>query len=68
MTIARMYLAELIVKGSDADLLKEMLTFVVNSMLDLDVESPTGAAYGEQSARASGDPVIVSFDADSLLA
>ena len=40
-------LAELIEKGSDVDLLREMMTFVVDRMLDLDVESLTGAASGE---------------------
>jgi putative transposase len=49
MTIDRLHLAELIEKGSDADLLREMMTFVVNRMMDLDVESLTGAAYGERS-------------------
>ena len=50
MTIDRLHLAELIEKGSDADLLREMMTFVVNRMMDLDVESFPGAAYGERSA------------------
>jgi putative transposase len=50
MTIDRLHLAELIEKGSDVDLLREMMTFVVDRMLDLDVESLTGAAYGERSA------------------
>jgi len=49
MTIDRLHLAELIEKGSDADLLREMMTFVINRMMDLDVESQTGAAYGERS-------------------
>src|SRR5262245_43581760 len=49
-TIDRLHLAELIEKGSDADLLREMMTFVVSRMMDLDVESLTGAAYGERSA------------------
>ena len=49
MTIDRMHLQELIEKGSDVDLLREMLTVVVNRMMDLDVESLTGAAYGERS-------------------
>jgi putative transposase len=49
MTIDRLLLAELIEKGSEADLLREMMTFVVNRMMDLDVESLTGAAYGERS-------------------
>ena len=50
MTIDRLHLAELIEKGSDADLLREMMTFVVNRMMDLEVESLTGAGYGERSA------------------
>src|SRR5262245_42890272 len=50
MTIDRLHLAELIEKGSDADLLREMMTFVVDRMMDLDVESLTGATYGERSA------------------
>ena len=50
MTIDRLHLAELIEKGSDADLLREMMTFAVNLMMDLDVESLTGAGYGERSA------------------
>ena len=47
MTIDRLHLAELIEKGSDVDLLREMMTFVVDRMLDLVVESLTGAASGE---------------------
>ena len=35
MTIDRLHLAELIEKGSDADLLKEMMTYCVNRMMDL---------------------------------
>jgi len=50
MTINRLHLAEPIAKGSDADLLRAMMMFVVNRMMDLDVESLTGAAYGERSA------------------
>jgi putative transposase len=50
MTIDRMLLKDLIEKGSDSDLLREMMTFVINRMMDLDVESLTGAAYSERSA------------------
>jgi putative transposase len=49
MTIDRLHLAELIEKGSDADLLREMMIFTVNRMMDLDVEGLTGAAYGGRS-------------------
>jgi transposase-like protein len=50
MTIDRVLLKDLIEKGSDSDLLREMMTFVVNRMMDLDVESLTSAAHGERSA------------------
>ena len=49
MTIDRLHLTELLEKGSDADLLREMMSFVVERMMDLDVESLTGAGYGERS-------------------
>src|SRR5512145_836937 len=49
MTIDRMTLKALLEKGSDDDLLREMIGFVANRMMDLDVEGLTGAAYGERS-------------------
>ena len=49
MTIDRLHLQELVEKGSDVDLLREMMAVVVNRMMDLDVESLTGAAYGERT-------------------
>ena len=49
MTIDRMALKALVEKGSDDDLLKEMMTYVANRMMDLEVESLTGAARGERS-------------------
>jgi transposase-like protein len=51
--IDRVQLQELLDKGSDTDLLREMMTFVVNRMMDLDVEGITNAAYGERSANRS---------------
>lgn len=50
MTIDRMTLKALVEKGSDEDLLKEMIGFVANRMMELEVEGLTGAAYGERSA------------------
>jgi transposase-like protein len=47
--IDRLQLQALLDKGSDADLLREMMTFLVNRMMDVDVENITGAAYGERS-------------------
>ena len=50
MTIDRMTLKALVEKGSDDDLLREMIAFVANRMMDMDVEGVTGAAWGERSA------------------
>ena len=50
MTIDRMLFKGLLEKGSDADLLNEIMTFAVNRLMTLDVESLTGAAHGERSA------------------
>ena len=49
MTKASMSLAELAEKGPDADLLREMIQFVAQRLMDLDVETLCGAAYGERS-------------------
>jgi putative transposase len=49
MTIDRMALKALVEKGSDDDLLREMMAYVANRMMDLKVESLTGAAHGERS-------------------
>jgi putative transposase len=49
MTIDRMALKALIEKGWDDDLLREMMTFLANRMMDLEVEDLTGAAHGERS-------------------
>jgi putative transposase len=49
MTIDRMTLKALVEKGSDDDLLREMMTYVANRMMDLEVEGLTGAAHGERS-------------------
>lgn len=50
MTIDRMTLKALVEKGSDDDLLREMMAYVANRMMDMEVESLTGAAHGERSA------------------
>lgn len=49
MTIDRMTLKALVEKGSDDDLLREMMAYVTNRMMDMEVESLTGAAHGERS-------------------
>ena len=40
---------ELLEKGSDQDLLRAMLALVAARMMDVEVESLTGAARGERS-------------------
>ena len=49
MTIDRMTLKALVEKGSDDDLLREMMAYVANRMRDREVESLTGAAHGERT-------------------
>ena len=49
MTIDRMTLKALVEKGSDDDLLREMMAYVANRIMDLEVENFTGAAHGERS-------------------
>jgi putative transposase len=53
MTDMRMALAELLEKGSDADLMREMVGFVAQRMMDMDVEGICGAEHGERSAERS---------------
>jgi putative transposase len=43
-------LAELVEKGADGDLLREMIQHVAQRMMDLDVEGLCQAAYGERTA------------------
>lgn len=42
-------LAELVEKGADADLLRDMIQYVAQRMMDMDVESLCQAAYGERT-------------------
>lgn len=43
-------LAELAEKGADADLLKQMIQYVAQRMMEMDAESLCAAAYGERSS------------------
>jgi len=49
MTIDRLTLKDLIEKGSDTDLLREMISFVTGRMMEMEVETLTGAGHGERS-------------------
>jgi putative transposase len=49
MTDEMMTLRTLLEKSSDADLLREMIGFTAQRLMELEVEGLTGAAYGEKS-------------------
>jgi transposase-like protein len=53
MTDDRMALAELLEKGSDGDLLREMIGFMAQRLMDADVQGLVGAAPGERSETRS---------------
>ena len=46
MTDDRMVLIELIEKSADTDLVREMLSFAAERLMDAEVEARTGAAHG----------------------
>lgn len=50
MTDDRMALIELIEKGADSDLVRELLAFAADRMMELEVEARTGAPAGARSA------------------
>jgi len=50
MTTEMMALQGLLEKTSDADLVREMLGFAAERLMDLEVGGKTGAAWGEKSA------------------
>src|ERR1051326_4239321 len=50
MTDEIMSLRALLEKSSDADLLREMIGFTAQRLMEVEVEGLTGAAYGEKSA------------------
>ena len=49
MTMDRIALRELLEKGSDTDLLREMIEFVAERLMALEVEGLCGAGHGERS-------------------
>src|SRR5205085_12427592 len=50
MTDEMMSLRALLEKSSDTDLLREMIGFAAHRLMELEVESLTGAAHGERTA------------------
>ena len=53
MTDEMMILRTLLEKSSDADLLREMVGFAAHRLMELEVESVTGAAHGKRSPTKS---------------
>jgi len=49
MTDDRMALVELIEQGADSDLVREMLAFAAERMMDLEIEAKTGVPCGSRS-------------------
>ena len=54
MTDERMALIELIEKDADSDLVREMLAFAAERLMEAEVEVRTGAAKGARTAAARG--------------
>ena len=50
MTTATIALAELAEKGADIDVLRQMVQFMAQRLMELDVEGRCGAGYDEKSA------------------
>ena len=50
MTDEMMALRTMLEKGTDADVLREMIGFAAQRLMDLEVQGLTGAAHGERSA------------------
>jgi putative transposase len=49
MTTATMALTELAEKGADVDVLRQMVQFMAQRLMELDVEARCGAGYDEKS-------------------
>lgn len=53
MTNEKVALLEMIEQGADCDLVREMLAFAAERLMDLEVEARTGASSGEPQSDAA---------------
>ena len=54
MTDQKTALRELLVKGTDASVLREMIGFAADRLMELEVGGMTGAAHGGAQRRSPG--------------
>ena len=66
MTDEMLSLRALIEKAPDADLLREMIGFAAQRLMELEVGDIAGAAYGEKSADRLAQPASVSARPDPV--
>lgn len=65
MTTDMMNLRDLVEKTPDADLLREMIGYAAERLMELEVGAVTGAAYGEKDPGRRAQPIknIIDYNA-----
>jgi hypothetical protein len=58
MTTATMALTELAEKGADIDVLRQMVQFMAQRLMELDVEGRCGAGYDEKNVSVASRPIL----------